>query len=147
MTGEQHQDAIEPQPAPNPAPDVEKLTLRPIRSHISNHDMALHDPHHTHDDEEIYNRFPHHRKVIMTCVLSLCSFLAPISSTSILSAIPEVAATYHSSGSVINLSNAMYMLFMGISPCFWGPLSKVYGRRWVRACLPSLSLHPLLTQL
>jgi multidrug resistance protein len=31
---------------------------------------------------------------------------------------------------VINLTNALYMLFMGISPCFWGPLSQVYGRRW-----------------
>jgi MFS family permease len=27
------------------------------------------------------------------------------------------------------LSNALYMLFMGLSPAFWGPLAQVYGRR------------------
>jgi hypothetical protein len=137
MAGDHEEDAIELQSTPTrttTSPDVEKSALRHIQSHISNHDM-LHETHHDDVDEEIYNRFPHHRKVIITSVLSLCSFLAPISSTSILAAIPEVAHTYHSTGSVINLSNAFYMLFMGISPCVWGPLSKVYGRRWVGALL------------
>jgi MFS family permease len=48
-----------------------------------------------------------------------------------LAAVPEVAATYNSTGTVINLSNALYMLFMGVSPCVYGPLSQVYGRRIV----------------
>jgi hypothetical protein len=52
-------------------------------------------------------------------LLSFCSFLAPVSSTTILSAVPEVAATYKSTGTILNLSNALYMLFMGLSPCFW----------------------------
>jgi MFS family permease len=56
-----------------------------------------------------------------------------------LSAIPEVASTYHSTGTIINLSNALYMLFMGFSPCFWGPLAQVWGRRLV--CY-SYFLHP-----
>jgi hypothetical protein len=82
--------------------------------------------------DEVYDRLSHSRKLIIVALLSYCSFLAPISSTTILAAIPEVALTYNSTGTIINLSNALYMLFMGISPCFWGPLSQVYGRRWVR---------------
>lgn len=79
--------------------------------------------------DEVYDRLAPSKKLVIVALLSYCSFLAPISSTTILSAIPEVASTYSSTGTVINLSNALYMLFMGISPAFWGPLSQVYGRR------------------
>ena len=48
-----------------------------------------------------------------------------------LSAIPEVASEYNTTGTIINISSALYMLFMGISPCFWGPASQIFGRRWV----------------
>jgi hypothetical protein len=91
--------------------------------------------------DEIYDRLSPSRKLVIVALLSFCSFLAPISSTTILAAVPEVAATYSSTGTIINLSNALYMLFMGVSPMFWGPLSQVYGRRWVRP----LPHHPHLT--
>jgi MFS family permease len=81
--------------------------------------------------DEVYDRLPNSRKVVIVALVSYCSFLAPISSTTILAAVPEVAATYSSTGTIINLSNALYMLFMGISPCFWGPLTMVFGRRIV----------------
>lgn len=89
----------------------------------------------TGDADPIYDKLPLHRKHIITAVLAFCGFLAPISSTSVLAAVPEVAETYGCDGSIINLSNALYMLFMGISPAFWGPLSSTFGRRWVRATL------------
>jgi hypothetical protein len=69
--------------------------------------------------DEVYDRIKPSKKVVIVALLSFCSFLAPVSSTTILSAVPEVAATYHSTGTIINLSNALYMLFMGLSPCFW----------------------------
>lgn len=81
--------------------------------------------------DEVYDRFPPHRKVIIVILLSFCSFLAPISSTTVLSATPEVAAEYGTTGSIVDLTNALYMLFMGISPLIWGPFSEVYGRRHV----------------
>ncbi|KAI1081092.1 MFS general substrate transporter [Whalleya microplaca] len=81
--------------------------------------------------DEVYDRLPPHRKLIIVSLLAFCSFLAPISSTSVLSATPEVAAEYHTTGSIVNLVNAFYMLFMGLSPMFWAPLSQVYGRRIV----------------
>ncbi|KAK8102681.1 hypothetical protein PG984_015827 [Apiospora sp. TS-2023a] len=79
--------------------------------------------------DEVYDRLPNHRKLMIVALLSFCSFLAPASSTSVLAATPEVAAEFGTTGSIINLSNALYMLFMGMSPLFWGPLSQVYGRR------------------
>jgi MFS family permease len=85
----------------------------------------------TGDNDEIYNKFSPHRKMLITFVLSFSSFLAPVSSTTVLSAVPEVALTFATDGTIVNLSNAMYMLFMGISPMFYGPFGNIYGRRWV----------------
>jgi hypothetical protein len=93
--------------------------------------------------DEIYDKLSSSKKLTIVALLSFCSFLSPISSTTILSAIPEVASTYHSTGTIINLSNALYMLFMGLSPCFWGPLAQVWGRRIV--CLLKIPPNPLTT--
>ncbi|KAJ7789852.1 MFS transporter [Mycena olivaceomarginata] len=101
--------------------------LHHIPSHVS-HDIPMPV---AKSDDSVYDRVPPHRKVVITCVLALCGFLAPMSSTTVLSALPEVASTFNSTGSIINLTNAIYLLFMGISPCFWGPISQVYGRRWI----------------
>jgi len=112
-------------------PPAQELSLDHIRSYAS-HDVPM--DHFYNDspvDESIYDALPSHRKVIITIVLAFCGFLAPISSTTVLAAVPEVSATYHTIGSIINVSNALYMLSMGISPLVWGPLSQVYGRRWV----------------
>ncbi|CAI7667115.1 unnamed protein product [Penicillium bialowiezense] len=104
------------------------LGLDHVRSHVSHHDMAVNEDFHEVDAEQ-YLRFSPARKVIIVAVLSFCSFLAPISSTSILAGVPEVAKTFNTTGSVINASNALYMAFMGIAAPFWGPFSQVWGRR------------------
>lgn len=109
-----------------------RLQLQHTVSGFSNHDMTNVSYVATGDNDQVYNRFSEKRKLVITAVLSFCSFLAPISSTTVLSAVPEVAETFHCDGSIINLSNAMYMLFMGVSPCFYGPIGTIYGRKWVR---------------
>jgi MFS family permease len=68
----------------------------------------------------------------MVALLSFCSFLSPVSSTSVLAATPEVAHEFGTDGTVVNVVNAVYMLVMGVSPVVWGPMSQVYGRRRVR---------------
>ncbi|KAJ5834976.1 hypothetical protein N7447_001002 [Penicillium robsamsonii] len=103
-------------------------SLDHVQSHVSHHDMPVNDDFHEVDAEQ-YLRFSPARKATIVGVLAFCSFLAPISSTSILAAIPEVAKTYNTTGSVINASNALYMAFMGIAAPFWGPFSQVWGRR------------------
>ncbi|KXT17287.1 hypothetical protein AC579_517 [Pseudocercospora musae] len=111
------------------------LHLQHTRSHISTHDPVPapgQDPHFEAGDE-IYNRFSKWRKISIVAILSFSSFLAPISSTSILAASPEVVATYNTTGTIFNISNALYMLFMGLSPLVWGPLGQTYGRKWTLA--------------
>lgn len=121
-----------------------RLQLQHTVSGVSNHDMANVACVVTGDLDEVYQRFSERRKMVITAVLSFCSFLAPVSSTTVLSAVPEVAATYQCDGSIINLSNAMYMLFMGISPCFYGPFGTIYGRKWVRI---NLNIHTLFPRI
>jgi hypothetical protein len=112
-------------------PEEGRLQLQQTISTVS-HDMANVGYVVTGDNDEVYKRFTERRKTIIVAVVSFCSFLAPISSTTVLSAVPEVAATYNTDGSIINVSNALYMLFMGLSPCFYGPYGSIYGRKWVR---------------
>lgn len=116
---------------PSEQEQEDRLRLETTISNVSHHDMAQVDYVATGDNDAIYNRFSPHRKMMITFVLSFSSFLAPISSTTVLSAVPEVAETYGCDGTIINLSNAMYMLFMGLSPMFYGPVGNIYGRRWV----------------
>lgn len=157
MTGELHHDHVEgqddqeihPVSSPqHPTSDMEKVPTRPdnppetkdrpdlthIRSTVSHHDIhgvQSHSSSYVEINAAQYERFTERRKLVITAILSLCGFLAPISSTTILAAIPEVAATYKTSGSIINVSNALYLVFMGLSPSLWGPLSTIYGRRWI----------------
>ncbi|KAG5665945.1 hypothetical protein KAF25_010070 [Fusarium avenaceum] len=107
-------------------------------SHVSGHDAfepaaTLANPEgrelYREAGDEIYDKVSSKRKIAIVSVLSFGAFLSPISSTSVLAATPEVAETYNTTGSIINLSNAAYMAVMALSPLFWGPMSQVYGRR------------------
>ncbi|KAF2168165.1 hypothetical protein M409DRAFT_21610 [Zasmidium cellare ATCC 36951] len=111
--------------------ESQRPSLHPVQSHVSTHD-AVHQDHDQHYEQgdEIYDRFSRSHKVMIVCIMSFCSLLAPISSTSILAASPEVVATYNTTGTIFNISNALYMLFMGISPLFYGPIGQTYGRKW-----------------
>lgn len=135
------QPAIEPIPEPHEdaqGVDLEKqhisvqekngLTLVPTQA--SAHDIP-HVPYQEAGDE-VYSKFDPGKKVSIVAVLAFCSFLAPMASTTVLAAVPEVASTYNTTGTIINVSNALYMLFMGLSPMFWGPMGQVYGRRWTQ---------------
>lgn len=130
----------------NDLEDVESqrpsLNLQHARSHLSaTHDIA--GEHNDRDEhyevgDEIYQRFTPGRKILIVVILSFSSFLAPVGSTMVLSAIPEVASTYNTTGTIINISNALYLVFMGLSPLLWGPMGQVYGRKWPLAVSSAL---------
>lgn len=106
-------------------------SLHHTLSHISTHDTP---PVPGRDEfyeagDEIYNKYTHPHKVAIVTILSFCAFLGPISSTSILAASPEVVATYNTTGTVFGISNALYLIFMGLSPLLYGPLGTTYGRK------------------
>ncbi|KAI5367627.1 putative major facilitator superfamily, MFS transporter superfamily [Septoria linicola] len=106
------------------------VQLHQTKSHVSTHDAhPIHDQHYEAGDE-IYDKFSKWRKISIVAILSFSSFLAPISSTSILAASPEVVSTYNTTAAIFNVSNALYMLSMGLSPLVWGPLGQTYGRKW-----------------
>lgn len=135
--------AVEQTSEPHEQPphvDLEKQTIavhekdRPCLTHVPTHASAHDIPHVQYHEagDDIYNRFTPRKKVSIVAVLAFCSFLAPMASTTVLAASPEVASTFNTTGTIINVSNALYMLFMGLSPIFFGPLSQVYGRRWTQ---------------
>ncbi|OLN86074.1 MFS antiporter QDR3-like protein 1 [Colletotrichum chlorophyti] len=83
------------------------------------------------------------QKRIVTANAAFCGFLAQMSTTSILAAVPEIVATYKTSATVINVSNAIYLAFMGLSAFIWGPYADVFGRR--PAYLRSVALFLIFT--
>ncbi|KAE8146557.1 major facilitator superfamily domain-containing protein [Aspergillus avenaceus] len=104
-------------------------TLVPVQSQISHKEPIPDDDGFEEADAEQYKRFSPARKIAIVSILSYCAFLAPISSTAILAAVPEISKTYSTTGDVINASNALYLTSMGLASLFWGPLSQVWGRR------------------
>lgn len=117
------------------AEDLERKrpALYHVQSHTSGHDIPHQDnPSYREVGDDVYDKFTPRKKIMIVSVMAFASFLAPISSTTVLAAVPEVAAEYNTTGTIINLSNALYMLFMGLSPVFWGPIGLVYGRRWTQ---------------
>ena len=128
---EEERLSIEQVPSHKPEEDDDQhqLELDQAQSHVSNHDMPMPPQPFREANMEQYQRFSPQRKSLIVAVLSFCSFLAPVSSTSILSAVPEVASTFNTTGSIVDASNALYIAFMGLSAPFWGPVSQVYGRR------------------
>ena len=81
----------------------------------------------------VYARFTPLQKRTITSICALCGFLAPISTTSVLSAVPEITAFYHTTPTVISISNAVYLAFMGLASLLWGPWADLLGRRSVGA--------------
>ncbi|EAW09749.1 putative MFS transporter [Aspergillus clavatus NRRL 1] len=109
-------------------PDSPK-TLVQVQSHPTHHDGSLDSDQFEEADAEQYLRFSPARKIGIVAILSFCAFLTPIASTAILTAVPELAKTFDTTGDIINASNALYLAFMGVSSLFWGPLSQIWGRR------------------
>ncbi|KAI8316636.1 Dityrosine transporter 1 [Colletotrichum sp. SAR11_59] len=82
------------------------------------------------DTEAIYAKFSPNRKRLVTAVVACGGISSTVSTLLLLAAIPEIAGEFNTSGSIINVSNAIYTVFMGISTLFLGPVSQVYGRKW-----------------
>lgn len=87
------------------------------------------------DGEEIYAKFSSSRKRTIVAVLGFGAFVALVSSTSVLPAVPEITATFGSKDTVVEISNAIYIALTGVGCVVWGPMSQIYGRRVVSAIL------------
>ena len=76
-------------------------------------------------EDDDYGQFSENKKRIMVAVVGLLTFLAPFSIAAVLPAIPEVAEDLNTTGTVINFTNAAFLVTMAISPCFCAPWSQV----------------------
>ncbi|KAH8168707.1 major facilitator superfamily protein [Sarocladium implicatum] len=100
-------------------------------ANVANEGIMLQSPEESASREhEEYDKMPRSQRRFIVFLVSWCGFLSPLSSTAVLSAIPEVSETYNTTADMVGVSNALYLIFMGLSPLFWGPLNRVYGRRW-----------------
>ncbi|KAK6438891.1 hypothetical protein LTR95_004903 [Oleoguttula sp. CCFEE 5521] len=101
-----------------------------VRAHVSTHDaVVMHDAHYEAGDQ-VNDRFTPGRKMLIVTILSCRSFLAPIPSSSILAASSEVVSTYHTTSSIFDVSNALYLIFMGLAPYSGNPRGATIGRKW-----------------
>ena len=80
----------------------------------------------------VYDRFTKLQKNLMTGFIAYAGLLASMSTTTVLAAVPEISNEFNTTPTVINISNAVYLLFVGLSCFFWGPWADNFGRRSVR---------------
>lgn len=79
----------------------------------------------------VYTKFSPIQKQFITALLATCGWLGTTSTTGVLSAVPEIVAQYHSTADAVSISNALYLVFMGLFACLWGPSADIFGRRKV----------------
>lgn len=84
-----------------------------------------------------FDRFLPKTKILCVLIASSACFLSPLSGFAFLPAVPEIADRFNTSGEVINISAAVYCVFMSMSPCIFSPISDIYGRRpcFIVCCL------------
>ncbi|KAL8292498.1 hypothetical protein RQP46_001110 [Phenoliferia psychrophenolica] len=77
----------------------------------------------------MYDRFSERRKTLIVVTVAFAAVLAPFSSASFLPSIPAIVKDLNTSATVINISIAIFILVIGVTPLIWAPYSGVYGRR------------------
>jgi hypothetical protein len=80
---------------------------------------------------EVENPYHYSRKNkwIITGTIALAGMVSPMGSASLLPALKELETSLHTTPTVTNLSVALYMLSLSISPLWWSSFSEKFGRR------------------
>lgn len=76
-----------------------------------------------------YSTFTHSQKRYITYLLGFMTLASSLTATIYFPLILLLSKQYHTSSQAINLTITLYVVFQGISPSFWSPLSDVFGRR------------------
>ncbi|KAJ7508361.1 hypothetical protein B0H11DRAFT_2184851 [Mycena galericulata] len=86
---------------------------------------------HWEDDPENPRNWSTGRKWISAGVVSLYTFIAPLSSNIMAPCLPEVATKYGIKSETIEaMTLSIFLVSFAIGPLFLAPLSELYGRRW-----------------
>lgn len=83
--------------------------------------------------DEVTNAWDYSRKMkwTITAIVACAGAAAPMGSSIVLPALVDIAKTFNSTATVVNLSVAMYMLSMSIFPLWWSSFSESLGRRTI----------------
>lgn len=81
------------------------------------------------DEEEHFSAFTKGAKVFVVVIASTSAFMSPFAINIYMPSVPNISEDLHIDSSQTLLSVTTYMIFQGISPSFWAPLSDTYGRR------------------
>lgn len=70
-------------------------------------------------------------KWYITFIIGIAGIAAPLASTIILPALPEIAMDFETKATETNLAVALYMLAMAVFPLWWSSFSETLGRRTI----------------
>ncbi|KAH9950873.1 major facilitator superfamily domain-containing protein [Amylocystis lapponica] len=88
-----------------------------------------------------YSIYTPSEKWFIVGVSAFAALFSPFTANIYFPAIPTLAAEFHTSIELINLTVTVYMIVQGISPMFWGTLADRWGRRpMTLACMVVLTL-------
>ncbi|KAL6705350.1 multidrug transporter [Coniothyrium glycines] len=79
--------------------------------------------------EAPYSIYTSKEKWLIVAMVALAGFYSPLPANIYFPAIPTIARAFDRSLDDINQTVTVYLVFQGISPMLWGPISDRYGRR------------------
>lgn len=120
--------------------DEQPTPAQSERFEVDRHRTSIRDTELNRAQVPVYSRFTNAEKRGITALLAFCGVLATMSTTSILAATPEIVQEYKTTATILNMSGALYLIFMGLSSCIWGPAADIFGRRKVRLIFTSSSI-------
>ncbi|KAF8521417.1 major facilitator superfamily domain-containing protein [Hysterangium stoloniferum] len=95
---------------------------------------------------DIYDRFTHAQKRLITSVISVAGIIGPFASGCFLPCVPEIAKDLNTTGAVINYTVGVYIFVIAIGNLVWAPYASFYGRQPVYlASLPLIFIGGLLS--
>ncbi|KAI1765684.1 MFS general substrate transporter [Hypoxylon sp. FL1150] len=84
--------------------------------------------------EEPYSIFDKRQKALIVFIVSTAATFSGFASNIYFPALPTIAGDLNVSVELINLTVTSYLIFQGIAPSLWGPISDVKGRRVAYCC-------------
>ncbi|KAI5868117.1 MFS general substrate transporter [Durotheca rogersii] len=84
--------------------------------------------------EEPYSIFDKRQKALIVTIVSTAATFSGFASNIYFPALPTIARDLDISIELVNLTVTSYLLFQGLAPSLWGPISDVKGRRIAYCC-------------
>ncbi|KAG6361673.1 hypothetical protein INS49_009900, partial [Diaporthe citri] len=84
--------------------------------------------------ENPYSIFDRRQKALIVVIVSLAATFSGFASNIYFPALPTIAQDLNVSIELVNLTVTSYLLFQGLAPSLWGPVSDVRGRRTAYCC-------------